>query len=271
MNFGAGGVHGEDPDGSKLMAEWDRRVTIDVDRSWTSSDMLCFKFGPYPCLGDLGNLYFTYHADSSRFVYQGESLRLSSVDGKVAVDNQSIRRKIPSEISLSDVNVSLVLGWLRECVREHSRCRPSFPIRWPTRLIDVGSPNSLQDPYLVVTSNTDTAIDRYAALSHCWGTPQAPYSGMYFATVKQNIEQFIDGVGIVLLPKTFQDAITVTRKLKIRYLWIDALCIIQDDEEDWAREAVEMNSVYGNAYVTIVATSSNSDHEGVFTTVTACN
>ncbi len=63
------------------------------------------------------------------------------------------------------------------------------------------------------------------------------------------------------LTQTFQDAVRITRKLGIPYVWIDALCIIQDDREDWAYEAARMAAVYKDAYLVIAATSSkNGDH-----------
>jgi hypothetical protein len=64
------------------------------------------------------------------------------------------------------------------------------------------------------------------------------------------------------LPKTFQDAVTVTRKLGIRYLWIDSLCIIQDSKADWAEEAPKMSEIYGNSYVTIAAFVDVDTHSG---------
>ena len=70
------------------------------------------------------------------------------------------------------------------------------------------------------------------------------------------------GIPLEDLPQTFQDAILTVRKLGLRFLWIDALCIIQDDLVDWAREAARMNDVYGSAYLTIVATSASSSTDG---------
>lgn len=56
-----------------------------------------------------------------------------------------------------------------------------------------------------------------------------------------------------ILPKTFQDAIIITRKLSLRYSWIDSLCILQDSHEDWEKEAARMHLVYRDAYLTISA------------------
>ncbi|KAF3809524.1 hypothetical protein GCG54_00012808, partial [Colletotrichum gloeosporioides] len=86
----------------------------------------------------------------------------------------------------------------------------------------------------------------YVALSHCWGHHQPA------KTTKATLD----------LPKTFQDAITVTRALGIDFIWVDSLCIIQDDPDDWAKEASQMASIYRNAYITIAATSAAGGEEG---------
>ena len=77
-------------------------------------------------------------------------------------------------------------------------------------------------------------------------------------------EEFLAGIPSRELPQTFQDAITVTRRLQIRYLWIDSLCILQDSPEDWDHESVQMHHVYGNAYVTLAADDSRNSSQGLF-------
>lgn len=64
------------------------------------------------------------------------------------------------------------------------------------------------------------------------------------------------------LPQNFQDAIITVRTLGLRYLWIDALCIIQDSAQDWEHEAAQMGTVYNSAYLTIAATSASSSSNG---------
>jgi hypothetical protein len=66
------------------------------------------------------------------------------------------------------------------------------------------------------------------------------------------------------LPRTLQDAIAMTRKLGVRYIWIDRLCICQDDVKDWERESSRMAAVYSNAYLTIAATGSSDAGGGLF-------
>lgn len=87
----------------------------------------------------------------------------------------------------------------------------------------------------------------YAALSYCWGTtPQLE------KTTTQNLARHLDHIPLTALPNTITDAIRLCHKLGFRYIWVDALCIVQDDRADWAREAATMCDVYGNAALTLV-------------------
>jgi len=73
-----------------------------------------------------------------------------------------------------------------------------------------------------------------------------------------------DGILLSDIPKTFQDAVKVARELNIAYLWIDSLCIIQDDIADWEAEASHMGDIYAGSYLTIAALSSKDDSSGCF-------
>jgi hypothetical protein len=103
----------------------------------------------------------------------------------------------------------------------------------------------------------------YACLSHCWGSHQP------MTTTTATIQQRKSGIAWHELPKTFQDALCLCSKLKLGYLWIDSLCIIQDDGDDWACEASKMAEVYSNSYITIAASGSRDGTEGCFR-VTDC-
>jgi hypothetical protein len=110
---------------------------------------------------------------------------------------------------------------------------------------------------------TSTRI-RYAALSYCWGSSlEATYR-----TTSQNLEARKAGFSDAELPKTIRDAIVVTRRLGIGFLWVDALCILQGDDsdakDDWAKESAKMRSVYGGALLTIAASSGPSASSGIF-------
>lgn len=72
------------------------------------------------------------------------------------------------------------------------------------------------------------------------------------------------GLDLKSLPQTFRDAILVTRKFGLHYLWIDCLCIIQDSKEDWFHEAALMGEVYKNSYLNIAATGAVDSNGGLF-------
>ena len=99
---------------------------------------------------------------------------------------------------------------------------------------------------------------KYVALSHCWG-------GTNTAILKKDtLSTMIGGIDWSQLPKTFQDAIYVTRCLGFRYLWIDSLCIVQDSPEDWSKESGTMHAVYANCVLTIAASWGNDSDTGLF-------
>jgi hypothetical protein len=77
-----------------------------------------------------------------------------------------------------------------------------------------------------------------------------------------NIRAHKSEISTSKLPLTFQHAVEIARHLSIRYLWIDSLCIIQKDSDDWERESGRMADIYRNSYITIAATSSSGPHEG---------
>ena len=99
-------------------------------------------------------------------------------------------------------------------------------------------------------------MDHYICLSHCWGAFQP------LKTTKETLPKFKDNIPWDELPKTFQDAVNVTRWLGLRYLWIDSLCIIQDDQNDWQEQSAEMANIYGDALLVIAASVSRSSQSG---------
>ena len=80
------------------------------------------------------------------------------------------------------------------------------------------------------------------------------------------MSRLVAGIDQFDLPKTFLDAVKFSRYLGIRYLWIDSLCIIQDDDEDWNREAALMVQIFQNSTITIAATASDGADSGLFRT-----
>ncbi|CAI6091565.1 unnamed protein product [Clonostachys chloroleuca] len=94
----------------------------------------------------------------------------------------------------------------------------------------------------------------YIVLSHCWGTPTKEEKKR-FCTTRENYEHRWQGFSYGDLPKTFRDAVQTTREFQKQYLWIDSLCIIQEDKDDWRNEARKMENFFASAYCTIAASS----------------
>jgi hypothetical protein len=82
--------------------------------------------------------------------------------------------------------------------------------------------------------------------------------------VKENLGTHRDGIPWSALSKTFQDAATLTSRLGYRYLWIDSLCIVQDDQDDWEVQASQMSHIFSNAQLTIAASRSSEGSGGCF-------
>jgi len=99
----------------------------------------------------------------------------------------------------------------------------------PLRVIDVGNAPLLPRVHLHPRSLHERG--HYATLSYCWG------GKMPLVTTRKTLKQHLQSLNIQDLPLMFRDAITITRLLGIRYLWIDALCIVQDDHQDWGNQA----------------------------------
>ncbi|TGO22930.1 hypothetical protein BPAE_0150g00240 [Botrytis paeoniae] len=108
-----------------------------------------------------------------------------------------------------------------------------------------------ESPRIVFTSEYQERL-RYAALSHSWGFHKP------IELTSENIGHLMKELSLNTLPKTFKDAIKITQKFGIDFLWIDSLCIIQNDEDDWQKESALMNSIYGGSAI-IISTSSAGD------------
>ena len=159
--------------------------------------------------------------------------------------------------------LSQIQRWLRRCEQKHPACAPKHPTSFPKRLIDL-LPDNNQDSQgelrakLVFSENIPETFPRYTALSYCWGDERN------FKTTRATADAFHQHIPTAELPLTFKDAFETTIQLGIRYIWIDALCIVQDDEHDWAEEVAHMHDVYASSFLTIQASEARSPSEGCF-------
>jgi hypothetical protein len=203
-------------------------------------------------------------------------------------DDQDIQIGFPTLPKAgSTIHFELIREWLRVCDKKHTKfgCNGESNQPWqhdvfsnqpwqhrvhdvgdgmkqgwlPTRVLDVGDDKNRNLLRLYCTKPADRG--EYIALSHCWGKP-TPRERERSCTFANNISERCGRIDFDELAETFQDAVTVTRKLGKRYLWIDSLCIIQGDREDWEREAKLMETVFSTAYCTIAATSAKGPTVG---------
>jgi hypothetical protein len=174
---------------------------------------------------------------------------------------------VASNSTGSDQSWSQIFVWLNTCHRSHASCpKPiggdvSGPTEYPTRLLDLSLSQDLEGPLRLVLSKDVSPMGHYITLSHCWGLQPV------ISLTSANLKSFRERIDFEELSKTFKDAVIVTRKLGIQYLWIDSLCIIQEGEgskDDWHRESATMGQVYHNAFLNIGATGAADDTDGCF-------
>lgn len=130
----------------------------------------------------------------------------------------------------------------QSCRTTHHKCRQDT-VELPKRVIDI-SANPLR-----LTEHAPGTLGAYAALSYRWG-------GWDKFTVRDTIETFRNKIDDDLLPAVFREAVSIARELGIKFLWIDSVCIVQDDRTDWIEHATKMADVYENATLVIAASSS---------------
>ncbi|RKL35892.1 hypothetical protein BFJ72_g8592 [Fusarium proliferatum] len=144
--------------------------------------------------------------------------------------------------------------WLQTCNKDHE----------PTEADSTGYLKPLMSTLRVIDTvdnfvkEVDTPFD-YICLSYVWGTG----SQTQYTTKTRDQLSKPGGLGNVELPQTILDAIRVTRELGIRYIWIDALCIMQDDKDDKARIISNMGTIYANAMLSIMASSNVNPTDGL--------
>ncbi|KAK1991929.1 heterokaryon incompatibility protein [Colletotrichum falcatum] len=134
-------------------------------------------------------------------------------------------------------------SWLQSCLANHPTCKQASSPMLPTRVIDVGT-DGLREPCLLLLGD--------------------PSVHPVLKTTHENFEAHKTSIPHGGMPGTLRDAVTIARHLGIQYLWIDALCIIQGDPDDWAREAGRMCEVYSNATVTLAVDHADGNSVGIF-------
>lgn len=197
------------------------------------------------------------------------AFELFGEEGDPVVKLLKIHRRPLCEPHLSDQNVAKMRNWIRDCDENHKRCWadlkhldsevPTEAMTFlPSRMIDVGDALNDKHPRLVITSEMQSRTwkgeaTKYMALSYCWGPVDG--TSKLLKTTHSTIGLRTEKIELNTMPQTFQDAITIARTLSIQYLWIDSLCIIQDDTRDWQIESSKMADIFSNAYLTLISAS----------------
>lgn len=168
---------------------------------------------------------------------------------------EELRDQIHDCINKRGVHQECDVGWFRQDLKPNP----------PTRLIDVDT-NDPSIVRLIVTAEDlqKDFIPKYLTLSYCWGSTNG-----HAKTTRATIAARREGIAVHSLPKTIQDAIQLTRLLKFRYLWIDAICIIQSDLDDvylddWNTEAPRIGSYYLHSKCLISASAASDSSQGLF-------
>jgi hypothetical protein len=158
----------------------------------------------------------------------------------------------------SPASFDVVRLWIKECDTQQAICLPCKGSSLPRRVLRIGFENGQQTAFLH-ESQGETA--KHVTLCHCWGEMQP------LITTKSTLSVRRLGIEWSSLPKTYQHAITITHGLGIEFLWIDSLCILQDDKGDWATESAKMGSIYENSWLTIAATVTPDGTHGCYPAV----
>ncbi|KAK0732180.1 heterokaryon incompatibility protein-domain-containing protein [Lasiosphaeris hirsuta] len=167
------------------------------------------------------------------------------------------------EAGISLASVAFIQQQLEDCLSSasHAPCRVAqagngFEMEWPRRVLE------FSDGVAILVDFEPSMIGEYVALSYCWGgTEELEYNPPLKATAS-TWSSLRTGIPVKDLPLTMHQATKICRRLGIPYIWIDALCILQDSVSDWESESRKMATIYSVAKLTIFAASSTSCHSG---------
>ncbi|MCJ1251179.1 hypothetical protein MMC30_008410 [Trapelia coarctata] len=213
----------------------------------------------------------TWWAQGAEFDFQAQlelpgmySIRVTVVETGVVTDLSALFSKEDGdevgESTSSEHCFRLAEYWIENCNRTHTKCKTGRieqrDRHYASRFLDLEA----ETPSRIRVCETDSLeLDvTYAVLSHCWGRCEK------LTLLKENVEDLKREIEFDGLPKTFRDAVQIARRLRIRYLWIDSLCIIQDSAEDWLGQAAVMGAIYKYSCLSIGAASARDDDGGCF-------
>lgn len=160
----------------------------------------------------------------------------------------------------SDESWAVAREWIKNCLDSHEVCNSSMLDNYPSRLLELPKFDSELVLVPLVIPSLENVEGSYATLSHRWGGADM------FKLMTSNFADCRKGIPIQRLSQMLQETIRVVIRLRIRYLWVDCLCIFQDDGDsrDWRVECSRMEQYCGNAFINISATASRNGSQGLF-------
>lgn len=218
-----------------------------IDRTTSSSESSAFPPIIIIYYNSKAN-YITLRADTKEFIFSAELMTAHRGDYSHLI----------SSSTNSTASWTLARKWIKDCKTKH-KCAASSKHKLPTRLIRIDRDLEGYHPRLVETVLMGD-VAGYCTLSHCWG------DGRFMKLLQSNYAQFQDEIPYHLLSAVFQDAICAAHTLSYRYIWIDSLCIIQEDDADWLKESGTMSDVYAGSDLNLAASTGKDARSGLFTT-----
>ena len=149
-------------------------------------------------------------------------------------------------IDTRSIDFDVIRGWLRLCIAKHTKqcvqVAPSASGLKNLELIDCEQRRIIQA----------LPSDKYSALSYVWGT-----NGF------SDNDRFVHNKLPTTLPQTIEDALKVTKELGLRHIWIDRYCINQDDDTEKQIQIQQMDLIYQNAFIAIIAAAGTDPSFGL--------
>ncbi|GJC96221.1 HET domain-containing protein [Colletotrichum higginsianum IMI 349063] len=173
---------------------------------------------------------------------------------------------VPGRPALWDTSSEAAYSFLSRCISEYEldhTCKQtlsdiSFPCKPPRRLIKIDDGDAGLHLKLIQTSSL-AEFPRYCALSYRWDNPARHAQKETLRSTLGTYESVINPTG---LPRTVADAVACCRRLGLPHLWVDALCVVQNDDDDKLSEIAAMGDIYANAYLTLTPSIAGGSDDG---------
>ncbi|GKZ18367.1 hypothetical protein AbraIFM66951_000925 [Aspergillus brasiliensis] len=182
-------------------------------------------------------------------------LQLSEQDDNISAESNDLQDEssLPPQL-FQDCRALRAL--IDDCTDNHPICKPREGLSLPSFLLELSVTSASPAVRLIKTSDIQVAPIHYVCLSYCWGGIQPNM------TTTSRLDSYLAGMDTTEIPETILDAMRVTIAMGYQYLWVDALCIVQDSEAGKIVELGKMASIYSGAVLTICVMSAKAATEG---------